>query len=662
MQKIKINKLLNKAKLKLIQKYNFLLYKVNKLRKRNINNLVWYSIIWFVWTLVIIVNMNEYMNYITVKYSIKSYIPTSYWYTVNDLNNESSKSDTINFPDTKDISEEIELNSAKEIENQFSKRVVILSHIYKNNLIKTYWESLYNIEDNKKDQIAFKINETIDKINNIDSNSINKANSLAKLIALKELLENSKFWIDKSNVWKMTTWWWEVDNINIVQENKIEKNINNLDSNNNSNTILSNIDYNIKNDINNSLSPTNVSLPSNSIINTQKQTTQNTIQPTKNSVTTTNTQKVVTQNTTTIQKQTTSTNTNNTTNTNTTTQKQITQNTNTTQSTATIVTPKVVEPIKIVNTNSDSVSIAINKEIENKLNKLNAGIFNWFKIKLLKDNNLVLENWVWYTYVFTKYQWYGKWVVPDESDLIDWWISKETTLLVLDDANWATFVKDYKKVKLISDSIISNISNKQTFLSELADDKKYLQEDTDTLFTQLKNETITLTSGAGENTKIQKIYDYILRNVSYAKFDINNKYIFSWIYTYKNKTWVCTWYAKLDLYMLSFAWVSNARVIRWTVIDAPDFPNIWHAWLQVWYSYYDPTFDDPSNRSSVRTQSEYKYFWLPKDLFYTNRFNYGTLPEYLKSASIDDRKNYVTTEISKLQDKYTWSDYNLLKQ
>ncbi|MDP3380428.1 MAG: hypothetical protein Q8S84_02570 [bacterium] len=90
------------------------------------------------------------------------------------------------------------------------------------------------------------------------------------------------------------------------------------------------------------------------------------------------------------------------------------------------------------------------------------------------------------------------------------------------------FITDYKKVKLVSDYIISDISNKQAFLNELADEKKYLTEDTDSILIKLKNDTINLTSSVNNSQKIQKIYDYILKNVSYSKvFNVNNRYIFS---------------------------------------------------------------------------------------------------------------------------------------
>jgi len=317
--------------------------------------------------------------------------------------------------------------------------------------------------------------------------------------------------------------------------------------------------------------------------------------------------------------------------------------------------------IKIIN-NIDYISISINDEIQNRLNLLNSDILNSFNIKIINSRNLVLENWVWYTYVFSKYDWFWKWIIPTESEIYSESLNIEKDILLLDNDNWISFVREYKKIKLISDDIVSDISNKENFLMELADEKKYITDDTDSLFLQLKKDTKNLTKELTDNKKIQKIYNYILKNTNFSKtFDVNNKYIFSWIYTYKNKDWICSGYAKLYLYMLSFAWIDNVKLIKWNVIDSPDFPNIWHAWIQIWYNYYDPTFDDPIWNNTAKLYSEYKYFWLPKDLFYTNRFNYWTLPEYIKNSSLDIRKDYINNELIKLLPKYSKNNYNILK-
>ncbi|MFA5917802.1 MAG: transglutaminase domain-containing protein [Candidatus Gracilibacteria bacterium] len=328
-----------------------------------------------------------------------------------------------------------------------------------------------------------------------------------------------------------------------------------------------------------------------------------------------------------------------------------------------IVTPVIKTTVNLVATNTtDTTYLNVNNEINGLLDKLNADIFRGFKLKTVKNNNIFLENGTRYTYVYKNYKNFGKGIIPSKNDLQLSGLDKNTTLLLLDDTIGASFVTDYIKVKLISDNIILGITNKQEFLNELADDKKSLNTDTDKLFLSLKTETINLTKGLSESDKIYKIYDYILKNISYStKFSLDNKEIFSGIDTYKNKNGICGGYTKLYVYMLSFAGVSGAKVIRGDVLDAPDFPNIGHAWVKIGTSYYDPTFDDPVGAIKTKTYSEYKYFGLPKDIFYTNKYDYGTLPSYLKTESLESRENLIRDSLSKLIPKYESKNYLLLK-
>ena len=312
--------------------------------------------------------------------------------------------------------------------------------------------------------------------------------------------------------------------------------------------------------------------------------------------------------------------------------------------------------------NNTSLSTSLDKEITSSLNKLNNNIYNSFKIKVLKNDNMFLENWVWYTYTYSQYKKLWKWIILSKNDFKNAWLDTSTTILLLDDKIWVSFVTDYKKVKLISDYIISWITNKQEFLRELADDKKSLNNDTDKLFLELKTETLKLTKWLSKTDKIYKIYDYILKNISYSKtFSTDNKEIFSWINTYENKDWICGWYSKLNLYMLSFAWISDVEVKTWYVLDSPIFPDVGHAWVRIWDKYYDPTYDDPIWVSKTKTYSQYKYFGLPKDLFYTNKFDYGTLPSNLKSTNLESRKILIQNNLLKISDKYVNKNYLLLK-
>lgn len=323
---------------------------------------------------------------------------------------------------------------------------------------------------------------------------------------------------------------------------------------------------------------------------------------------------------------------------------------------------KVNKP-PLINTNksNDDITIAINNQIESTLKTLNYSIYNEFKIKILKNDNLSLENGIRYTYAYTSFKWFGSGVKPINADLERSKINKDKSILLIDGNN-VHFITDYTKVKLISDNIIENISNKKTFLKELAMEKLYLQDDNDADFLALKNETKNLTNGLSQASKIAKVYDYILRNISYTSgFTTADRKSNSWIYTYKRKVGVCGWYTKLALYMLSFAWVGDVSVVRGDVIDASDFPNIGHAWLRIWGLYYDPTFDDPVWLSRTKIASEYKYYALPRDLFYTNRFDYGTLPAYLKTETLVARQKLIQENLAKMAEKYKGTNYLLLK-
>ncbi len=108
-----------------------------------------------------------------------------------------------------------------------------------------------------------------------------------------------------------------------------------------------------------------------------------------------------------------------------------------------------------------------------------------------------------------------------------------------------------------------------------------------------------------------------------------------------------------------FSWINDVEVIRWFVIDAEDFPEVWHAWVKIWDRFYDPTFDDPVWATRDRNIYEYKYFNMPKDIFYTNRFDLNTLPKYLKSLSLEERKKIVLRNLYEISYKYKDQDFNL---
>ena len=219
-------------------------------------------------------------------------------------------------------------------------------------------------------------------------------------------------------------------------------------------------------------------------------------------------------------------------------------------------------------------------ENNNKIKINTYSISKEFKNISYDKNDIFLEDETWYTYNFITYKFFDTQDIK-LNDLKHNNINTQTDLLFLKDDWELGFVEKsmYKKVKLIPDEIIKGTANKYNILVEIKDDKKSLTTNTDLLFKQLKEKSIELTKWLSKEEKIKAIYNYILENIHYTENldfksieTLENKRIFSWIETFKNKSWVCEWYTKLFMYMLNFAWVSDIEVIRGFVIDAIDFP------------------------------------------------------------------------------------------
>lgn len=275
------------------------------------------------------------------------------------------------------------------------------------------------------------------------------------------------------------------------------------------------------------------------------------------------------------------------------------------------------------------------------------------------NKRYVLETDTYYSFIFDKYN------ILDDTYwfyLEDYGLSSSKVIFFQDDQKRFWFLSDYSKIKLISSNILEWISNKEEFLKNVNDDKKFIVDESDEIFKQIKKLTLSITSQSkNEQDKIQKIYSWILHNITYTKnFTLDDYKIYSWILTYKNKDGVCDGYTKLMGYMLLFAGVSDVEILKWFVIDVPDFPQIWHAWVKIGDYYYDPTFDDPVWAVDTLTSEKYKYYKLPKDLFYTNRYDFEELPEYLTSYTLNDRKKEVKKALSKLTKKYKDQKYLLL--
>lgn len=308
-----------------------------------------------------------------------------------------------------------------------------------------------------------------------------------------------------------------------------------------------------------------------------------------------------------------------------------------------------------------------NLELENieKTNKIkiwNNELLKNYKIFWYNNELIFKENWIWYTYIYSKKYFFEDDIKLNKETLIYNWIYNEN-ILVFFDNNQLSFIKEYTKVKLVNDDIIYGFPNKYNLLKTIKNNKTLdSSKNDDSYFMELENTSKKITNWLLSNEeKVKKIYNYILENISYStNFTMQDYEIFSWIETFKNKNWVCEWYVELFNLML---WFNNieSEIIIWDVIDAEDFPQIWHAWVKINEFYYDITFDDPVWLEKTKTFDKYEYYKLPKDLFYTNRFDKWKTPNSLKTSSIEYRESLIKINLSKLITKYKNENYNLLK-
>lgn len=238
------------------------------------------------------------------------------------------------------------------------------------------------------------------------------------------------------------------------------------------------------------------------------------------------------------------------------------------------------------------------------------------------------------------------------SNLITNGIDIQKDFLYTDNAWRNNFINSYSLKKIGTSSLFDTRSNALEVLSLLQKDSEYQWYEIDSVWRKLIFTTRKLI-GANDEETIQNIYAWILKNISYSEnIDISNPKIFSGIATYESKSWVCSGYTRLFVYMLSLAGIHDTEVIEWHVIDAPDFPQIGHAWVRIGEKYYDPTFDDPVGAKFTKSPDEYTFFGLPKDIFYTNRYEYNNLPLTLKVASKQEIIKHIHDRLKRLIPKY----------
>lgn len=279
-------------------------------------------------------------------------------------------------------------------------------------------------------------------------------------------------------------------------------------------------------------------------------------------------------------------------------------------------------------------------------------LYDLFNNKVDYSDSYSLINGEYYTYKYNYYVVFDKLDGLYLSDLAWNKISLEKTLVIKNIDGTYVFSNDFKKIRLWSEKIVKNITNKTEFLYNILDDNRNFEDNYDYILADMREVTLNLIQNkTTDEDKIQVIYKRVIDNITYYKnYSDGNKQVFSWILTYKNKTWVCDGYTKIFSYMLSIAGIDDVEIKRWFAFDTTDFPNFWHAWVRIGNYYYDPTFDDPI-WNDEKSNYKYLYYKIPYELMYINRFD-GLVIDNKYKWNLSERKKIVLKNMYDMYEKY----------
>lgn len=294
---------------------------------------------------------------------------------------------------------------------------------------------------------------------------------------------------------------------------------------------------------------------------------------------------------------------------------------------------------------------------------------------LVYEESFFEEDEYFYTYEYDEYYNIDSTYWVYKSELSQWWFSyDEAVFLRLQDAqNNVTFSPN--KVPIIPKSFFKSYWEwEQEFINASIRDLLRINKD----YTQTYKDIIDTTYWVidwldNEEEKIDAIYHWMIEHVVYPdEYDITNQEIFSWLETFNNKSGICEWQAMLMYYMLQIAGIKEVRYVDWYVLDAPDFSDVRHAWIQVWDYFYDPSFEIWPDWKSNNVQSPYLdivrkknledffYYKVPYDIIYTNRYNTRDMPEALFDVPRENRLREIEKRRFLLADKYSKENKYLL--
>lgn len=236
-----------------------------------------------------------------------------------------------------------------------------------------------------------------------------------------------------------------------------------------------------------------------------------------------------------------------------------------------------------------------------------------------------------YAYLLFKYKYYS--VDDDWMYLSDYPDISNISETILAKNKWKyMLIIWYEKVKILETEYLKHVYDPKWFLTAVWKDLVFLKDRniTDDLI-RIQEKTKGLTQDAkSDNEKIENIYKYLTSSITYDQYSLDyinwkvseetyntnaNNDIYTWIWIFRDKNWVCDWFSKLGKYMLEFAWIKNVTIESWKA-DIWGSKTVPHAWLKIWTKLYDPTWDIYTKWDKTK----YKWYNINPDEFYKTHF------------------------------------------
>lgn len=276
------------------------------------------------------------------------------------------------------------------------------------------------------------------------------------------------------------------------------------------------------------------------------------------------------------------------------------------------------------------------------------------------SSNIFEEDGYFYTYLYNTYfpikSNYG--IYKSEINNAGYSYDDAVVLRLQDAKNNITFLP--KKVPILPRNSFETLTPWiEDFINKSAIDVLRTEKNYEQSYKKIIQTAKDITQGlSSDEEKTRAIYDWMVQNIIYPqKYDLENYAIYSWLEAFENKSAVCEGQALLMYYLLKIAEVKDIQYIDGYVIDAPDFPNVRHAWIRVGEYFYDPSFE----KVYQENHKKYFYYKVPHDIMYTNRYTSYAVPERVLEQTKQENQNLIYHKRTRLTHKYSQSDgYKLL--